>query len=359
MTLQTIAPVELWAVASATARAFSTATIDANGEKVALIFHAPKAGNIDRVCFRTGTVTTGDTVDVRLETVDTGTGQPTGTLWATNTNASQVIANANDNTWFEVTLTAAGTVAEGDRVAVVVSLPAAGAVGNMAMAYSALSAGLSGAFAMNYTTSWSLPLTTAPVGAVRYSDGSYPFVHGLVPSSSINDVTFGTGSSPDERGNKITVPFACNVTGLWCKLASNSPSQTGDFDVVLYDDADNVLGSASHIGDLIAVNSIVDLTFVGGDVTLDAGQVVRAVKKPTTASTTAFSDIVAPSGAGSALPGGTASVYTERTDAGSWTDVSDRWAPIGLILSALDDGAGGGGGTTQGNLGTVLRGVAH
>lgn len=63
--------------------------LDANGEKAALVFAATAAKAIRKIHFRTGTVTTGDTVDCRVETVDTAAnGDPTGTLHTTNSNGS-------------------------------------------------------------------------------------------------------------------------------------------------------------------------------------------------------------------------------------------------------------------------------
>src|SRR5688572_2287311 len=71
-------------------------TLDASGEKIGWVLQAAATGAIDAIWFRTGTVTTGDTVDVRIETVDPSTGLPTGTLWSANTNVSVVIANGDD-----------------------------------------------------------------------------------------------------------------------------------------------------------------------------------------------------------------------------------------------------------------------
>src|SRR5687767_3385370 len=59
-----------------------TYVLNANGEKGSIICAATAAKNAHIIYVRTGTVTTGDTVDVRVETVDTAAnGDPTGTLW--------------------------------------------------------------------------------------------------------------------------------------------------------------------------------------------------------------------------------------------------------------------------------------
>ena len=62
-------------------------TSEAANEQAAGVFQAPFTGTIDKVIFATGTVATGGTVDVRLETVSIANGDPTGTLLGTNSNA--------------------------------------------------------------------------------------------------------------------------------------------------------------------------------------------------------------------------------------------------------------------------------
>lgn len=350
MTLVAVPQTPLWMPNMAST--YGNMTLDAANEKAAYIVRAPKAGNIDRVCFRTGNVATGETVDVRMETLD-ASGNPSGTLWGTNTNASKVIGNADDNTWMEVTLTAAATVARGDTFAVVVALPGVtSAALNISRGAGAVAFGFP--YTDNYTGSWSKS-TAAPIGALRYDDGTYPYTAGLHPWSSVASTGLNSGSTPDEIGNKITVPFPCTVAGLWCWCGLNTVNTT----FKLYDNSSSVLASVALDGDMSVLTSQCFI-HLGSDVTLAAGDVVRATFAPSASGTNAFiMEATAPSGLGSAHPGGTAVVRTSRTDGGAWTDVSDQFAGIGLVISALDDGAGGGGGTTQGNLGSILRGVAH
>jgi hypothetical protein len=107
---------------------FDVVPIFVNAGEYAYIFRAPKTGTITKVGFRTVTVITGATVDVRLETVSATDGHPTGSLVGTNANASQVIADTNDNVFFTVTLTAGASVTAGDVLAVVVVAPATGSL---------------------------------------------------------------------------------------------------------------------------------------------------------------------------------------------------------------------------------------
>ena len=63
--------------------------LNAASEEAAGVLYAPKTGTISKIGFLTGTVTTGDTVDARMETVSAANGDPTGTLLGTNSNGSQ------------------------------------------------------------------------------------------------------------------------------------------------------------------------------------------------------------------------------------------------------------------------------
>jgi hypothetical protein len=63
------------------------------------------ARTITHICWSTGTVATGDTILVQLETIDASTGLPNGVIGGASPNsANQVVADANDNAWFETEL---------------------------------------------------------------------------------------------------------------------------------------------------------------------------------------------------------------------------------------------------------------
>src|SRR5215203_3688130 len=88
--------------------------------RAAFIFPAPKSGNIASVVWRTATVTTGGNLEMRLETVDTITGDPTGTLVSANANITPVaILATDDNLIFTTTVTTPGTVTQGQLIAIV------------------------------------------------------------------------------------------------------------------------------------------------------------------------------------------------------------------------------------------------
>ena len=97
-------------VGMAGAPSFTTTALllDAGDETVTFIVEAPKTGNIRKVLHGTRTVTVGTTLDIRLETLNRGAtpAVASGTLWGTNTNGAQVVADGNDNVTFVTALTA-------------------------------------------------------------------------------------------------------------------------------------------------------------------------------------------------------------------------------------------------------------
>lgn len=351
MTLVAVPPTPLWEPLFRGTTTHTSSTLNAADEKAALVFQAPEDGNIDRLDFMiTAVVAAEAALKVRLETVDTN-GQPSGSLAGTNTETT---INANSTGWKEATLTAAASVTKGQWLALVVALPP-GSTGNISIGLSTAPTAMSRPYSAIFTTSWNKNARTM-AAAVRYDDGTYPFIPGVLPLESIGNSSFNSSSTPDERGSKITVPFACRVWGAW--LAGHT--QDGDFNLKLYDDADGVLASLSIDGNFhVDGTSNYEYIAFDGEVDLAAGDMVRVTVTATTATNTQVPEMTAPSGLGSALPGGSNMIKTTRSDGGAWTDTADTMPLCGLVISALDDGAGGGGGTTQGNLGSVLRGVAH
>lgn len=314
------------------ATAAGSLLLDAAGEKAAFIFRAPKAGNIRKVGFRTNTVTTGVVdLDVRLETIDASTGLPTGTLWGTNTNGLVTIADTDDNKFFVVTLTADATVAKDELVALVIVPPGSGFNFNIAST-------IAGGFASNmgtpynalYTTSWAKTLSSAGnVGYIEYSDGS-AVPSDFLPVDTMASTLFNNGSTPDERGNLIQLPFPVRCSGIWASAGLSVAN--GAFDYVLYGPSGQLafVSNDSDISDGSATNRWTYRQFTT-PVELLPDTNYRAVVKPTTTNnivlysfttlTAAMMAAIAPN-----------IQHTERTDAGSWTETNNRFSCIGLIL---------------------------
>jgi hypothetical protein len=336
VTLVDVAPFSLYQAETHIGLTTSTA-LDAVNERSACIFTAPKTGTIDRVGFRTSTATTTADRIVTLETLN-ASGQPSGTLWGTNTTATVSVTSTDDDTWFEVTLTAGASVTQGDRLALVVSAPGASPGNSVIMHWSVTGGGSAFPYvANNVGVGWAKTVGRWFCGAVRYSDTTWPTTIGLYPlatgTGSVDNSVFTTASTPDERGNKITIPFACKVGGAW---AHHSAAQTGDFTWKLYDSGTTVLASKAIDGDYSNASGHMWHMF-GTEVTLNAGDVVRLTKLPTSATNVANSAIQYPTGLLSASPMGASVQHTHRTDAGSWTDVADKQSSLGLIITAVSD----------------------
>jgi hypothetical protein len=315
--------------------------MDAAGEMIAFIVLAPKAGNIHKIHFNTGTVTTGETLKCSLQNVDMATGDPDGTP---DQSGTIVVANADDNVWLNVTLGADRTVAKGEIFAVVFEWNGSAANLNLRTGGAGL---YSNIYADHYTGSWAKS-ATAPTCVLEYSDGSFGFIPGCQPGIGTN-VDFNSGSSPNERALKFEspVPFQCGGFGFLGRL-------TGDADMVLYDAALTPLSTISF--DTSLKTSTADIKVAGlcsTDVSIAANTVYYLSVKPTSVTNVrlVWMDV----GAASWLNqyhGGSAFRYADRTGAGAFTEISTRRPVIFMLPSGFSDGVGGGSGSI---FGSVLR----
>lgn len=315
-----------------------TTSMTASGDKAAFVFQIAKTGTVTKIGFLTGTVTTGDTVDVRLETVNTTTGAPTGTLWATNTNGSQAIDAADDNTWFTVTLTAGASVTKGDIVAVVIVN--GGTPGNMEIVH-----GGGGLFdeAFPYITDFAAAVWTSdnesPNCALEYSDGSYAYSPGVYPFSAINiSVAYNNTSDPDHRGLKFQLPVPVRVVGGWFESDLEAAAN-----LKLYDsDGTSVLESISvPSGPRSTTGHGVHIVFFTSAHSLSKDTYYRLVLEPSTTTSIDLDEISVPTAAVlDGWDGGQNFHYTQKKDAG-WTDTTTKRPMMGLLIDALDDGTSG------------------
>ena len=217
-------------LATTTTGAVASTALVASG-RIGFIFQAPKTGTIDRALWRSGATVGLPAVDVRFETV--GTGSPSGTLFGTNTNI--VTGTVASNTDYESTLTAGASVTQGDFLSMVwaynsgtsIQIALASVVTSMQLNLPQIST----------AGTYSLIAGRLPYAALRYSDGTYcPIAAGGVAygiGSTISAYTSG------EKGVRFRLPYTARVSGFW---ASFDPDV--DFTVNLYDDATAPGGTA-------------------------------------------------------------------------------------------------------------------
>jgi hypothetical protein len=317
---------------------FSALTMDASGEKVAFVFEIPKTGTISKVLIRTATVTSSETLNVGLQTIDDTTGFPTGSAYGGMTAGTQAAPAAS--TAYAVTLGGTASATAGDRVAAVIAFDSA--VGNLQIAYqNASTVAQSFPYSLLFTSSWSKMGGGYPCLAIEYNDGTYENIY-AVPYSLRNSVSFNSGSTPDERALRFEVPWECRVSGCWSIMGGS-----GNFDYVLYEGTTakvtvSVDASVQDAGG--AAQQIYRCRFPT-PYTLAANTEYFMAVKPTSGTNTTLLDFEVLSAAVmDSFHGGQDFHFASRTDAGAWTPTTTKRPLIGLYLDQFHDGAGGGGG---------------
>jgi hypothetical protein len=321
-------------LATTTTGAVSSAALVASG-KIGFNFQATKTGTIDRILWQSGTAVGSPTVDVRLETV--GTGSPSGTLFGTNTNI--VTGTVASNTAYESTLTAGASVSQGDFLSLVWAY-------NSGTSIQIALATLVNAMQLNLPQistagSYSIIAGRLPYAALRYSDGTYcPIAPG--------GVAYGIGSttsqySSGEEGVRFRFPNPVRVSGFW---ATHDP----DVDVTynLYADATAPGGTAIRSVTVATnrfgqKNAVVSQYIFSSSVTLAANTWYRLVGASSGSPGTRFNINTIPSASYAAA---VATDHHQTKSSGvSWVDSPAILPQIGVIADGFDDGTGGAGGS--------------
>jgi hypothetical protein len=329
---------------SGSPQSVSNITVDLADEIGGGVYLVPKTGNITKVWVRFGTVTTGATLDVRLETIGSD-GNPSGTLVGTTTNASLVLASSDDDKWIPVTLTAAAAVTRGDHIAAVVVNPSSSAgTFNLPGASDDPAGGESPNYGVNKSGgSWLTKLVVAPSILFEYSDG-FACAPGFVMVAVFNSTAFTSASAADEIGNRFTLPFPARVGGAWFYGIGSSGSNG---DLVVYEGTTAIATGTIKSVERAGLTALYYVWFAT-PANLSANTVYRVVLKPgATGNATIYDwDLPVATDILDVLPGGKNCYGTSRVDAGSWTDDTDanKRYLIGVFLDAFDDGAGGSGG---------------
>jgi hypothetical protein len=304
---------------------FVALLIDAAGEKVAFVVTVPKTGTVDKLCFKTGGISSSQALRVSVQTVNTATGEPTGTLYGGSSAGVQ--ASPSANTFYTVALGTGATAVKGDRVAVVIEFDST--IGSVYIDFPDSDTQIGYPYVMGYTTSWA-KYGYSPCTALEYSDGSYePMM--CYPCSSLGAIVINTGSSPDEAALKISAPFSTRCVGFWVFLDGNNP-----VDIILYDKDDNVLQSRSLDQDVRSSTSVrlIQDYFVTSQI-LKPEEVYRLAIKPTTASNIVIPFfIISTAAIMDSFSGGARVTVSTRENAGAWTDFARQRLFGGLILDA-------------------------
>jgi hypothetical protein len=310
--------------------------LNAAGASVAYVGQMPSTQTISRVFFRVNSATTGCTVLVRLEEVRTGDGLPNGTPIHANASASITIANGAGN--YEVSYTPF-QVTRGTLFALVIqhdlSLP-----NPIAIRFAFFADDNHGSGLPYCLDSGTHVATLAPCFGIGTSGSAVPVRH-MWPIIDAGLETYNSGSTPDTRGNKITINAKVRVCGLrvWTDLDATAKA-------ILYGaDGSTILASANLFTNLppdtLAFPN--DALFTSA-VELNPGTYYIAVEA--TSGTNIGLGVItlydSTWRAGSPF-GGADVVYSTCTQTpsstGSWTDSTNKQAMISLLIDGIDNGS--------------------
>lgn len=304
------------------------------GHYIAVVMQAPVTDTLTKIGFMTGTVNA-NTLDVRVETVDSATGRPSGTLWAANTNFVQTVIATDDAKWFEVTLTAGASLNKGDLFAIVLKIGSS---------TSLQIAGLSSLIVPWMPGSWRNTGTPTVLGSVLhsisiyYSGAGYIPHTGICPVKTVDAFTFNNTSTPDVRGIKFTPAFRCKTDSVWCVADLD-----GDVTAKLYDtDGVTVLASTSFGQNLAGqAGPSRNVGMWNTEATLNANSTYYLGFEPSSASNVSLYSInfhsadIKKNYVDSSIVAVSAK---DPTGTGSWTAVDTAFIPCGIGISAIDDG---------------------
>lgn len=315
--------------------------IDASGEKVAFCVQVPRTGTINRIGFRTATVTTGQTLRVGLQTLD-GSGNPSGSAYGSMVAGTQAIADTDDNNIFIVTLGTPATAVQGDDIAIVIEFDST--IGNLEIAVNGNQPLPNFPYVDHFTSAWGHDRQT-PICLLGYSDGSGDFEDcgSFWFNAADTPASFNSASSPDEYGNAFTLPAAIRVAGMWW---IGAVADGADYNAILYDGT-SALKTRAVDGDFRYANGYYILhrkTFASSQVLTANHEYIIAVQAASaTLNIQPAGFSVGAQGQLNGIGLGKNFYRVNRVNAGAWTTEVTKQMFAGLIVNGIDSGSGGGG----------------
>lgn len=320
-------------------------TMTASAHTLATVIRPPISGSVDWFAPCIGRQAGALTANVRFSFQDLSAGVPDGAIdqFRTVTNPTLVTVNGlyepglmtSDGTDTGVKR----TLVAGVPIACVMDFAAytAGSIGWKVWGSSTFGGPVRAYVLKNTVGTWATQLSQSAGNlGLYYTDIGYvpvePWVY-PVDNANVTDKgrTLNTGTSPDEYGNRVALAVDARVAGAWAWVDAD-----GDYDIVLYDGADQVLASAA----LLATNRAVatyfldEIPFAGQEIAASA--VMRIVCKPTSGTSIKVAAFTVASASHMSGAGGGVDVYaTHRTNGGGFTDIDTERAAVGLLLDAF------------------------
>lgn len=317
----------------------TNALLNASADWLAIVVRIPKTGTLRNFHFRTGTVTTGDTVRVAFNDLDAA-GHPDGT---DDEFRDYVLGAGEDNNIISTGIissdgTDIGTkrsVTVGDELAIVLKWSSyVSGNYNVSRITSAEWVGPPAVLtSVNSGSTWT-GQAGCPICALEYDDGTCAYLEstGIFEGNVVTSV--GSGSTPDEYALRFQVPGKVRVVGAFVQAAST------DTDMTLYADGGSTLAGPATCALDGLTDDISRTYYFSSTVDLEPATWYRLSWKPTTATTrqTVIYDLPDADLRGT-YPLGTNMMLSTRSDAGSWTDDTTKFMMAGLLVSHIEDGA--------------------
>ena len=308
--------------------------IDASGEKHASMFLCPHDMTLEEIDFFVGTVTTGSTLTITVETVSAGL--PTGSLIAAGASGTvTTTAGTDNNTIKTVALTTPQTLSKGEHLAIVIEQ----STGNCQILRNSgnfVTAGNAGAPSGSlYTTSWG----NAVHALVWLGDdnGDRHTIHSELYGYQVQTAN---GSTVD-CGNVFTPAESLEIVGALLVMRHDA-TRTGDT-LTLYDSSNAVIDTIQTFDAVLSgTNSPPEYAYFDAPITLTAGQSYRLVYKRNGAGNVRENSLVMPATLKTPLGLYTDFKRTTRTGGGAWTDSTDRFSVIMPLISGTVAASGGG-----------------
>lgn len=345
------------------------AALDAAEEFIALVFRIPKTGTLNKIGWQCGTITAGTSfvLKISVETVAATVGQPVATtnaaktLYASGAESADITSLTSNSIYYTAINGTTGiSVNAGDLVAVTFRLTAVtGSTINISsVQYGSVYSGVQYGQAHDCYTATYLGSTWAlwaypPIIGLEYSDGMCSTPHLVAPYAN-SSWQWGSNDSPDRRGIKFRVPYACRLYGAVITADADS-----DIDIIMYDSDGYTVKTGFPITLTSAqrrYNSVSDNIIIFSskpEISADTWYRIIALPKNTTDITLHYAygqDDGATSWIGLSQEGASL-IYTYRNGAPSsgdheWTD--ENYKPyIQIIIDGIDVITGAAGGISR------------
>lgn len=322
----------------------ATTNLDLNGtgQWVAWVGQVKQTATIDRYFFRVGSATTGCNALVRIETVDTSTGLPTGTLYHANaTNAVTIGTGAAD---YANNFDGTFTMTQGDFIAFVISVSSGTPSAVNFATWEDDGAAVMVPYLLDFDASAALRLTTSMCAGLGISGAGAMPLPKMWPINAVSNETYNSGSTPDTIGNQIVVDAPIRVAGAYYWA-----DQDADATLKLYGtNGSTVLASANLYTTMPPITSsqLCEVRF-SSSVELAAGTYWLAIEATSGTnvgiSTITFVSSTWRSGSPFGADKITYAACTQTpANTGSWTVTETKQAMIGLIIDGIESGGGGG-----------------